>query len=182
MGTCSTNLCVQFVGHSLQQTYLKGTHSFCWLYTGSPFNRLPIKGFKASKIAPISFCKSRIAKKNWCFCISIRFISGPTIDDHGSRSLRLLDLYWCQTWKRWLLQYQLLVVRTLQLQALAAPSAQSSRAARKCPNSTAYEIYHGCKLGSKRSQWSKNQAHMESTRLFLETYFYKVFGIVKDGE
>ena len=89
-GTCSTN-CVQFVGHSLHQTHLKGTHSFCWLYTGLPFYRLPLKGFRASKAAPIILGKNRTAKI--CSCISIWFIPGPTIDDHGSRSTRLLERF-----------------------------------------------------------------------------------------
>ena len=90
MRTCSTN-CVQFVGHSLQQTHLKGTHSFCWLYTGLPFNRLPLKGFKASKAAPIILGKNRTAKI--CSCISIWSIPGPTLDNHGSRSMRLLERF-----------------------------------------------------------------------------------------
>ena len=90
MGTCSTN-CVQFVGHSHQQTHLKGTHSFCWLYTGLPFYRLPLEGFRASKAAPIILGKNRTAKI--CSCISIWSIPGPTIDDHGSRSTRLLERF-----------------------------------------------------------------------------------------
>ena len=90
MGTCSTN-CVQFVGHSLHQTHLKGTHSFCWLYTGLPFYRLPLKGFRESKAAPIILGKNRTVKI--CSCISIWFIPGPTIDGHGSRSTRLLERF-----------------------------------------------------------------------------------------
>ena len=154
MRTRSTN-CVQFVGHSLQQTHLKGTHSFCWLYAGLPFNRLPLKGFKAFKAAPIILGKNRTAKI--CSCISVWSIPGPTLDNHGSRSLRLLERFFLfilmSDMETLIATVSTFGVLNLQQQALTAPSvrsAQLSQTARKCPNLTAHEIYSGCWLQACR--------------------------------
>ena len=174
MGTCSTN-CVQFVGHSLRQTHLKGTHSFCWLYTGLPFYRLPLKGFRASKAAPIILGKNRTAKI--CSCISIWFIPGPTIDDHGSRSTCLLERFFSMFILMSEMETLIATVSTfgglnLQQQALTAPSvpsAQSSRTARKCPNLTAHEIYSGCRLQACRQKTAIIQK--SSTYVINKTVF-----------